>query len=355
VVARVRPVRGRLPAHPRCPRHPWNTLTLAGRSYAQIAEAAGLSRGRIHQLRHCGPAPEGAFLGVGGVIIATPLKQEARNARPVVAVEDFTAAQRLADLARTLQLDVEFEQVPLDGGIDLNRSNLIVICGPRLSDAVAEVLAQDPVIQFERAADGPWTLHDQSTDKRYRSGYDSNPPRSWDVAYLGRLPRPVGISWEPSATVVVLKLREHSVDYLVLADSVLVLDLPNELRVVSDDREAKVGRRFRAQMDSIPNGTPEHEEAHREYVENRRAHRNRSGGFWVASADPLAAEQALTGSVPRTQVHAAAVLSDGASRLVDRFGLATWEEALKTLDTHGPCEVLRQVRDAETNDLSGSR
>jgi hypothetical protein len=159
----------------------------------------------------------------------------------------------------------------------------------------------------------------------------------------------------PSATVVVLKLREHSVDYLVLADSVLVLDLPNELRVVSDDREAKVGRRFRAQMDSIPNGTPEHEEAHREYVENLRAHRNRSGGFWVASADPLAAEQALTGSVPRTQVHAAAVLSDGASRLVDRFGLATWEEALKTLDTHGPCEVLRQVRDAETNDLSGSR
>src|SRR6266542_5018343 len=49
-----------------------------GRSYAQIAEAAGLSRGRIHQLRHRGPAPEGAFLGVGGIVIATPLKQEAR-------------------------------------------------------------------------------------------------------------------------------------------------------------------------------------------------------------------------------------------------------------------------------------
>ncbi len=167
-------------------------LHAEGRSYSQIAEAAGLSRGRIHQLRHRGPAAEGAFLGVGGVIIATPLKQEARNARPVVAVEDFTAAQRLADLARTLQLDVEFEQVPLDGAIDLNRSNLIVICGPRLSNAVADVLSQDPFIQFERAADGPWTLHDRSSDKRYRSGSDSNPPRSWDVAYLGRLPRPDG-------------------------------------------------------------------------------------------------------------------------------------------------------------------
>src|SRR6266545_5725729 len=167
-------------------------LSAEGRSYAQIAEAAGLSRGRIHQLRHRGPAPEGGFLGVGSVTIVTPLKQEAQNARPVVAVEDFTAAQRLADLARTLQLDAEFDQVPLNGGIDLNRSNLIVICGSRLSDAVAEVLAQDPVIQFERAADGFWTLHDRSTDKRYRSGSDSNLPRSWDVAYVGRLLRPDG-------------------------------------------------------------------------------------------------------------------------------------------------------------------
>jgi hypothetical protein len=163
-----------------------------GRSYAQIAEAAGLSRGRIHQLRHRGPAQEGAFLGVGGIIIATPLKQEARNARPVVAVEDFTAAQRIADLARTMQLDVEFEQVPLDGDIDLNRPNLIVVCGPRLSDTVAGVLAQDPFIQFERADDGPWTLHDRSTGKHYRSGSDSSPPRYWDAAYLGRLPRPDG-------------------------------------------------------------------------------------------------------------------------------------------------------------------
>src|SRR4029453_219586 len=48
------------------------------------------------------PAPlgrrgaEGACLGAGEVRIATPLKREARDARLVVAVEDFTAAQRLA-------------------------------------------------------------------------------------------------------------------------------------------------------------------------------------------------------------------------------------------------------------------
>ncbi len=159
----------------------------------------------------------------------------------------------------------------------------------------------------------------------------------------------------PSATVLALKVRERAVDYLVLADSVLVIDCLTGLRVITDDHEAKIGRQFRGRMDSIPNGAPEHEEAHREYVENLRAHRNRPGGFWVASTEPEAATHALTGSVPRAQLRAAAVLSDGASRLVDRFGLASWEGVLKTLETRGPLELLRQVRAAENGDLDGSR
>jgi hypothetical protein len=159
----------------------------------------------------------------------------------------------------------------------------------------------------------------------------------------------------PSATVVALKVREHTLDYLVLADSVLVLDLSTELCVVTDNREAQIGRYLRTQMDALPSGTPEHGKAHREYVESLRAHRNRPGGFWVASTEPEAAMQALMGSVPRTQVRAAAVLSDGASRLVDRFSLARWEDVLKTLDTLGPRELLHQVREAEKSDPHGSR
>jgi hypothetical protein len=159
----------------------------------------------------------------------------------------------------------------------------------------------------------------------------------------------------PSATVVALKVREHALDYLVLADSVLVLDLSTELRVLTDDQEAQIGRQFRSKMDALPNGTREHAKAHREYVESLRAHRNRPGGFWVASTEPEAAMQALTGSVPRAAVRAAAALSDGAGRLVDRFGLATWEDVLKTLDTLGPRELLRQVREAEKSDPHGSR
>ncbi|MER6948299.1 hypothetical protein ABT294_30155 [Nonomuraea sp. NPDC000554] len=48
-------------------------------------------------------------------------------------------------------------------------------------------------------------------------------------------------------------------------------------------------------------------------------------------------------------------LSDGASRLVDRFHLSTWRQVLDTLDESGPDDVIRQVRTAEHSDPQGTR
>jgi hypothetical protein len=165
-------------------------LHAQGLSYAQIAKEAGLTRGRIHQIRHTGPAPEGAFLGTGTITLATPLKQEATNARPVVAMEDVTAAKRLEDLARGFDLALELEHVPLGGEINLNRPNLIVICGPKLSPVMRALYESDPI--FEWVRDDVWTLRDTRADTTYRSGSDDTPARPVDYAYLGRLPRPDG-------------------------------------------------------------------------------------------------------------------------------------------------------------------
>ncbi|WP_199564886.1 hypothetical protein [Spongiactinospora rosea] len=82
---------------------------------------------------------------------------------------------------------------------------------------------------------------------------------------------------------------------------------------------------------------------------------NRESGFWVASVDPLAAEHALTGSVPATAVKAAAVLSDGASRLVDLFALATWRQTMDLLRDDGPAALIEAVRHAEHSDPHGER
>jgi hypothetical protein len=74
--------------------------------------------------------------------------------------------------------------------------------------------------------------------------------------------------------------------------------------------------------------------------------RNRPGGYWVAAADPVAATQAITGSLARKELPRAVLLSDGASRLADVFGLATSNELLMLVDESGPGELLRRAAEA---------
>jgi hypothetical protein len=159
----------------------------------------------------------------------------------------------------------------------------------------------------------------------------------------------------PSATVVLLRERGPQLEYLVLADSTAVFQHGDRLTVVTDDREAVVARRCRAAMDAAANGTPEHEAARRRFMRDMQAYRNRPGGFWVAAADPAAVAEAFTGSVPLDGLTAAAALTDGATRLVDRFGLADWTELMGTLARHGPGELIRQTRAAEHADPTGAR
>jgi hypothetical protein len=163
-----------------------------GYSLAAIADIIGVSRARIAQLREVGPPPERVFLGTDRLTVAIPLKTEAASGRPVVAQEDFAAFNLLADLARDLQLEATAEYIPLGGELDLNRDNLIVICGPRLSPVVRQVLQSDPVLGFDQDEAGRWVLLDHRTGQRYPSPSDLPQPRPADVGYLSRLPRPDG-------------------------------------------------------------------------------------------------------------------------------------------------------------------
>ncbi|MFD0886707.1 integrase, partial [Streptosporangium algeriense] len=55
------------------------------------------------------------------------------------------------------------------------------------------------------------------------------------------------------------------------------------------------------------------------------------------------------------RVRSAALLSDGASRLTDLFGLATWRQLLDLLAHDGPQELIARVRAAEHDDPYGTR
>jgi hypothetical protein len=157
----------------------------------------------------------------------------------------------------------------------------------------------------------------------------------------------------PSATVVLLRALEERADYLALADATLLLDTAEGLKVVSDERVNQLAGKERAAANQVPAGSALKLRRRVQLTRALRRSRNRPGGYWVAAADPRAASQAVTGTLPGNSLQRAVLLSDGASRLVDLFELVTWEELLALLDENGPEELLRQVRAAEAVDPEG--
>jgi len=125
--------------------------------------------------------------------------------------------------------------------------------------------------------------------------------------------------------------------------------------VITDDRLERLRDRLDSPEVLALLGTDEHPATALSEVEKFARLRNRPGGFWVASTNPAAARQALTGSIPLADVTAVTLLSDGATRLADRFGLLDWTDVLTVLRKDGPDELLCRTRKAEAGDPHGRR
>jgi len=133
----------------------------------------------------------------------------------------------------------------------------------------------------------------------------------------------------PSSTVSILRIRGNELDYLTLGDSPIVLRHRDEtFTPIADDRTSH-----------LPGGRPYS-------IELVRAHRNKAGGFWVASTKPDAAYQAITGSAPLARISEAGMFTDGLTRLVDWYGY-TWPVLFSSLRSEGPASLIRLVRAAE--------
>jgi hypothetical protein len=178
------------------------------------------------------------------------------------------------------------------------------------------------------------------------------------IAHVGELHAgdcDLGHPGTPSASVALLREHPDVVDYLVLGDCTVVLDHGGSVEAITDDRIARIARSERATLNQHQTGSDRHATELRRLVDAQRQHRNRPGGYWVASTIPDAAYQAITGTVPRQQLDRAAVMTDGAARLVERFHLATWPDTLDLVDQHGPSALIDQVRDTERSDPAGQR
>lgn len=127
----------------------------------------------------------------------------------------------------------------------------------------------------------------------------------------------------PSSTVAMVRVTDEQVEHLVLADSPIVLRGPDRrVTVLADNR-----------VDLVPEYT----------VEAVRRLRNQPGGFWVASTEPKAAYEAVTGTTERAAVEVIALLTDGASRYSERYG-HSWEDLVDVLETAGPGMLIDKVR-----------
>jgi Protein phosphatase 2C len=75
----------------------------------------------------------------------------------------------------------------------------------------------------------------------------------------------------------------------------------------------------------------------------------------AARATPAAALSARTGIIATGGLRGLALLSDGATRITDRYELLAWPALLDTIRDSGPAALIRQVREAESADPDGKR
>ncbi|MFG1950541.1 hypothetical protein [Micromonospora sp. NPDC048830] len=154
----------------------------------------------------------------------------------------------------------------------------------------------------------------------------------------------------PSATVCLLRESGDEVDWLVLCDSPLVLDVGGRVDVVSDDRLETAMADLRRMAAAVPTGDADPATRFRRSVAVQRERMNRTHGYWVAAADPDAAYHAVTGTVPLrgpAGLRRAALLTDGASCAVEQFGLLDWAGLLDLVTAEGPEALIGLVRAAE--------
>ncbi|RVU20347.1 hypothetical protein EOT10_27060 [Streptomyces antnestii] len=138
----------------------------------------------------------------------------------------------------------------------------------------------------------------------------------------------------PQATVVVARWDAERVEYLVLSDSVLLVeDEVGGVTALRDDR-----------LDRVPRSSLVSDEVADATV------RNKEGGFFTAAADPSVAGRAVTGELPRAGARTLVALTDGATRWVDKFHRGEWPDLFALVRKEGAEALLERVRALEDAD-----
>lgn len=125
------------------------------------------------------------FLHTEEVNIYFPGRDIGRN-YPVVASEDFLAAYEMAEFIQQNGLKANLKIISPYKNHQFEKGS-VVICGPKSSSSVRELLATDPCYQFIEDQDGIWKFQELSTHNILISPDDKSLDNQKDIAYLGRV------------------------------------------------------------------------------------------------------------------------------------------------------------------------
>lgn len=127
----------------------------------------------------------------------------------------------------------------------------------------------------------------------------------------------------PSSTLAVIRVGGQ-VDLLVLGDSFIFHDTSSGTRALTDDRLAQLHlperRGYRERLAAETGYDDTHRVLLRALQREQRKHRNRPGGYWIAEADPAAAWQARSLSLPVAATRWAVLATDGTVNTARHLG-----------------------------------
>lgn len=154
----------------------------------------------------------------------------------------------------------------------------------------------------------------------------------------------------PCSTVAMIRHLGENTEFLILSDSLIVLDRKSDSPLVLQDKAVDAFASHAAATAIAAAGSDD-ESALTALIQEQQKIRNKPGGYWVAQVDPSAAQHAKTGSV--TDVRGAALLSDGAALLVTDFHTMDWPALLTLAYQEGPAELIARTRELEDQDPHG--
>jgi hypothetical protein len=191
-----------------------------------------------------------------------------------------------------------------------------------------------------------WFVHQLGARLIQHAGTSEAPPLAGalalaieEVAALHQNTCDLAHPGSPCTTVAMIRQRGEQVDYLVLSDAVVIVDVPSGVPlVVIDDSVKAVSDHLIEQAGGDL----------ARFIEHQQELRNTPDGYWVAQTDPAAALHALTATVPAAV--GAVVASDGAALLATDFKVLDWRGYLDFAYAEGPDGLIARTREAERSD-----